>query len=130
MSVILEAKRTTHTVFWLIKCLPKTVQVSNSDAAIYIHWTETVKEMGLWTVGVRLSLLEWEVKDKQGEAAIMSHISFSWYQSKTQMLNVSCSPRDSQECSPTPQFKALIHCHSAFLIVQFSHPNMTTGKKT
>ena len=77
--------------------------------------------MGQWTVGARLSLLEWQVKDKQREDAMMSHISFSWYQSKIQMLNESCSPRDSQECSPTPQFKALIHCHSAFFIVQFSY---------
>ena len=39
-----------------------------------------------------------------------------------------CSPRDSQESSPTPQFKALILPHSAFFIVQLSHPHMTTGK--
>ena len=85
--------------------------------------------MGWCTVGARLSLLEWEVKDKQGEDAMMGHISFSWYQSKIQTLNESCSPRDSQECSPAPQFKALIHCCSAFFIVHFSHPHMTTGKK-
>ena len=39
-----------------------------------------------------------------------------------------CSPRDSQESSPTPQFKASILRHSAFFIVQFSHTYMTTGK--
>ena len=61
-----------------------------------------LKQLKKWDggqLGVRLSLLEWEVKDKQGEAVIMSHISFSWYQSKIQMLNVSCSPRDSQHHS-------------------------------
>ena len=38
-----------------------------------------------------------------------------------------CSPRDSQESSPTPQFKST---HSSVLrfIVQLSHPYMTTGK--
>ena len=36
------------------------------------------------------------------------------------------SPRDSQESSPTPQFK-ILQC-SAFFIVQLSHPYMTTGK--
>ena len=41
---------------------------------------------------------------------------------------ISCSPRDSQESSPTPQFKASIFWCSAFLIVQLSHPYMTTGK--
>ena len=39
-----------------------------------------------------------------------------------------CSPRDSQESSPTPQFKASILWRSAFLIVQLSHPYTTTGK--
>ena len=35
---------------------------------------------------------------------------------------------DSQESSPTPQFKASILGHSAFFTVQISHPYMTTGK--
>ena len=41
---------------------------------------------------------------------------------------ISCSSRDSQESSPIPQFKASILWHSAFLMVQLSHPYMTTGK--
>ena len=39
-----------------------------------------------------------------------------------------CSPRDSQESSPIPQFKSINSWRSAFLIVQLSHPYMTTGK--
>ena len=39
-----------------------------------------------------------------------------------------CSPRDSQESSPTPQFKSIILQHSAFFTVQLSHIYMTTGK--
>ena len=39
-----------------------------------------------------------------------------------------CSPRDSQESSPTPQFKRSILWCSAFFTVQLSHPYMTTGK--
>ena len=38
------------------------------------------------------------------------------------------SPKDSQECSPTPQFKASILQLSAFFMVQLSHPYMTTRK--
>ena len=38
------------------------------------------------------------------------------------------SPRDSQESSPTPQFKTSILRLSAFFTVQLSHPYMTTGK--
>ena len=37
-----------------------------------------------------------------------------------------CSPRDSQESSPTPQFKSINS--SAFFIVQLSHPYMTFSK--
>ena len=39
-----------------------------------------------------------------------------------------CSPRDSQESSPTPQFKSINSSVLSFLIVQLSHPYMTTGK--
>ena len=39
-----------------------------------------------------------------------------------------CSPRDSQESSPTPQSKSSILRRSAFFTVQLSHPYMTTGK--
>ena len=38
------------------------------------------------------------------------------------------SPRDSQESSPTPLWKASTLWCSAFFIVQLSHPYMTTGK--
>ena len=38
------------------------------------------------------------------------------------------SPRDSQESSPTPQFKSINLRRSAFFTVQLSHPYMTTGK--
>ena len=41
---------------------------------------------------------------------------------------LAVSPRDSQESSPTHSSKASILRHSAFFIVQISHPYMTTGK--
>ena len=41
---------------------------------------------------------------------------------------LACRSRDSQESFPTPQFKASILWCSAFLMVQLSHPYMTTGK--
>ena len=47
-----------------------------------------------------------------------------------ELVGSLCSPRDSQESSPIPQFNssASILQQSAFFIVQFSHPYMTTGK--
>ena len=41
---------------------------------------------------------------------------------------ISCSPRESQESSPSPQFKSIVLQCSAFFTVQLSHPYMTTGK--
>ena len=39
-----------------------------------------------------------------------------------------CSPRDSQESSPTPQLKSINSWALSFLHVQLSHPYVTTGK--
>ena len=45
------------------------------------------------------------------------------------LVGSPCCPRDSQESSPIPQFKSIkILWHSAFFIVQFSHPYITVGK--
>ena len=44
------------------------------------------------------------------------------------LVGSPCSSRDSQQSSPTPQFKSIILWHSAFVIVQLSHPYMTIGK--
>ena len=43
------------------------------------------------------------------------------------MVGSPCSPRDSQESSPTPQFKS-INSSVLNFIVQPSHPYMTTGE--
>ena len=39
-----------------------------------------------------------------------------------------CCPRDSQESSPHYSWKESFIQYSAFFMVQFSHPHMTTGK--
>ena len=44
------------------------------------------------------------------------------------LIGSPCSPRDSHESSPTPQFKNINSWCSAFFIVQLSHPYTTTGK--
>ena len=44
------------------------------------------------------------------------------------MAGSPCSPRDSQESSPIPQFKSINSSVLAFFIVQLSHPYMTTAK--
>ena len=44
------------------------------------------------------------------------------------LVGAPCSPRDSQESSPTPQFKSINSSVLTFLHNQLSHPYMTTGK--
>ena len=60
----------------------------------------------------------------------LQHQSFEWI-FRTDfiydgLVGSPCSPRDSQESSPTPQFKTINS--SVFFIVQLSHPYMATGK--
>ena len=61
----------------------------------------------------------------------LQHQSFQWI-FKTDFLynglvGSPCSPRDSQQSSPIPQFKNIKSSALSF-IVQLSHPYMTTGK--
>ena len=62
----------------------------------------------------------------------LQHQSFQWIFRIDFLYNwlvwSPCSPRDSQESSQHHSSKAPILQHSAFFIVQFSHPHMTTGK--
>ena len=64
----------------------------------------------------------------------LQHQSFQWI-FRTDFLydeqaGSPCSPRDSLESSPTPQFKSINSLALSFHIVQLSHPYMTTGKTT
>jgi len=48
---------------------------------------------------------------------------------RIRLVGSPCCPGDSQESSPTPQFKSINSLVLSFLyIVQLSHPYMTTGK--
>ena len=62
----------------------------------------------------------------------LQHQSFQWIFRSDFLADwliwSPCSPRDSQESSPTPQFKSINSSVSAFFMVQHSHPYMATGK--
>ena len=47
---------------------------------------------------------------------------------KDWLVGSPCSPRDSQESSPTPQFKSINSSVLNLHYVQLSHPYMTTGE--
>ena len=62
----------------------------------------------------------------------LRHQSFQWI-FRTDFLYEwlvwsPCSPSDSQESSPTPQFKSINSSVLSFFIAQLSHPHMSTGK--
>ena len=62
----------------------------------------------------------------------LQHQSFQWkfrvYFLWDWLVWAPCCPRDSQESSPTPQFKSINSRHPAFFMAQLLHPYMTTGK--
>ena len=75
---------------------------------------------------------QFPTSDGQSIGFQLQHQSFQWI-FRTDLLydglaGSPCSPRDSQESSPTPHFKTSILWYSAFFIVQLWHPCMTTGK--
>ena len=53
---------------------------------------------------------------------------YSGLRNQDGLVGSPCYPRDSQESSPTPQFKSINSPVLSFLKVQLSHPYMTTGK--
>ena len=81
------------------------------------------------------SLFQWVSSSHQVAKELefhLQHQSFQWI-FRTDFLydgfvGSPCSPRDSQESSPTPQFKSSNSSVLSFFIAQLLHPNMTTGK--
>ena len=62
----------------------------------------------------------------------LHHQSFQWIFGTDflwdGLVGSPCSPMDSQESSPKPQFKSISSSALSFFIVQLSYPYMTTGK--
>ena len=90
----------------LLPSIFSSIRVFSNDSVLHIRWPK------YWSFSFRIS--------PSNEYSGL--ISFNG------RFGSPCSPRDSQESSRTPQFKASILRHSTFFMVQFSHPFMTTGK--
>ena len=80
-------------------------------------------------------LFQWVISSHEVAKVLefqLQHQSFQWTPGTDLLydglVGSPCSPRDSQESSPTPSSNASIFQHSAFFTVQLSHPYMTTGK--
>ena len=110
----------------------------------YVHWVGDAIQPShplsspsppALNVSQHQSLFKWVSSSHQVAKVLefqLQHQSFQWIP-RTDLLQNGlvgspCSSRDSQESSPTPQFKALILLYLVFFIVQLSHPYMTTGK--
>jgi len=95
-----------HLLLLLPSIFPR-IRVFSNESALPIRWPN------YWTFSFNIS--------PPNEHSELISCRMDW-------LVLLASPRDSQESSPTPQSKASILWHSAFFIVQLSHPYMTTGK--
>ena len=80
-------------------------------------------------------LLQWIISSHQVAKALefqLQQQSFQWI-FRTDFLydglvGYPCNARDSQESSPTPQFKSISSLALSFFMVQLLHPYMPTGK--
>ena len=77
-------------------------------------------------------LSQWVSSSHQVELQLQ-HQSFQWIFRVDFLWNwlvwSPCCPRDSQDCSPAPQFESISSSVLSLLfMVQLSHPQMTSGK--
>ena len=89
--------------------------LSSIFASIRVFSSESVLTSGSQSIGVSASTVVFPMNIQD------------WFPSELTGLS-PCSPKDSQESSPTPQFKSIDSSGSVFFIVQLSHPYMTTRK--
>ena len=106
----------------LILCCPllllpsifPSIRAFSNELALHIRWPK------YWSFNFSISA--------SNEYSGLISFRLDWFDPS----QTGCSPRDSQESSPTPQFRSKVQIlwHSAFFTVQLSHPYMTNGKIT
>ena len=89
----------------LLPSIHPSIRVFSSESALHNRWSK------YWSFSFSISPSN----------------EYSGLISLNGLVGSPCSPRDSPESSPTPQFKSINSLVLDF-IVQFSHPCMTTGK--
>ena len=90
----------------LLPSIFPSIRVPSNESVLYIRWSK------YWSFSFSTS--------PSNEYWGLTSFRIDW-------LDL-CSPRDSQESSPTAQFKSINFQCSAFFMVQLSHPYVTTGK--
>ena len=94
-----------HPLLLLFSIFP-SIRVFSNESVLYIKWPK------YWSSSFNISLSN----------ELPGHISF-----KNGLVGSPCSPRDSQESSPTPQFKS-INSSVLSLLHSPTLTYMTTGK--
>ena len=123
--------------FPVLHCLPEYAQT-------HVHWigdaiwpSHSLSSPSSPTLNLSQNqgLLQWVGSSHQVTKVLelqLQHQSFQWIYRvdflQDWLIWSPCCPRDSQESSTTPQFKASILLCSVFFLVQLSQPYMTTGK--
>ena len=120
----------SFTISWsLLKCMSiESVMPSNilSSVAPFSSCLQSFPSIRVFSSGSALCI-RWSKYWPSASASVLPMNIRGWFPLGWTGL-ISICPRDFQESSPAPQFKASIRWHSDFFVVQLSHPYMTTGK--
>ena len=95
----------------------------SSSATPFSYCLQSFPALGLfqWVDSFHQGPTHWSFRfsiSPSNEYSVLISFRIDWFE----------SPRDSQESSPTPQFKSINASSSAFFIVQLSHSYMSTRK--
>ena len=101
-----------HPLLLLPSIFP-SIRVFSNESVVRIRWLK------YWSFSFSII--------PSNEYSGLISFEYSRLRSNHGLVGSPCSPRDSEESSPTPHSKASILQCSAFFIVQLSHPYMTTG---
>ena len=101
-----DAIQPSHPLsFPFSSCLLPNISVFSNKSALHIRWPK------YWNFSFSIS-------PSNEHSGLISGLI---------LVGSPCSPRDSQEFSPTPHFKSINSSVLSFLVIQLSHPYMTTG---
>ena len=96
-----------HPLLLLPSIFP-SIRVFSNESTLHMRWPK------YWSISFSIS----PSKEYPG----LISFRMDW------LVGSPCSPRDSQESPPTPQFKSINSLVLSFFVVQLSHPYMTTRK--
>ena len=129
---------------WTVACQASLSITNSVFTQTHVHWVGDAIQPShplsspspsAFNLSQHQGLFKWVSSLHQAAKVLefqLQHQSFQWIFRTDFLLDglvgSPCSPRDSQESSPTYSSKASILWSSSFFTVQLSHPYITTGK--